>query len=376
MRAKFKLLSSEQLIYEDKIFNLKDIVDYYITQNHYRAETAQYFGVSENAFVTILQMLGIKKPKDKTNQNHSRAYAELSDEQKTQRRKAQSLNWQNKSYEEMAKISNNRSKAWENKSDAEMENYKSKLSSSLKDFWHEAPEDFKSQCKANLKSTWNSMDLEKKKTIKKNKQKAWDDKSEEDKIEIRIKRVQAYNNKSQEEKEETLRKRSKAQKEAWRNKSEEDIQNYVTKANNSKKLNKTFNSSKPEIELKEYLEKIFGKNDIEYQYDKDPRYPFLCDFYIKSLDLFLELNLFMTHGNHAFDPNNEKDLNTLKVWEEKAKDHPLYKNAIEVWTIKDPKKLQIAKENNLNYLTIYNYKQLNNLFLGNYIIKENKIKFL
>ena len=81
----------------------------------------------------------------------------------------------------------------------------------------------------------------------------------------------------------------------------------------------------------------------------EKRYPFQCDFYVKSQDMFIEVNGNWTHGDHPFDSNNEDDLKTLKEWEEKAKTSKYYQNAIYTWTDLDVRKQNFAKENNLNY---------------------------
>ena len=64
----------------------------------------------------------------------------------------------------------------------------------------------------------------------------------------------------------------------------------VEKMTKSKELNGTFNISTPELDYKKYLENKYGQENVLTQY-RDPRYPYRCDFYIRSLDLFLELNL-------------------------------------------------------------------------------------
>jgi len=130
--------------------------------------------------------------------------------------------------------------------------------------------------------------------------------------------------------------------------------NYETR-----KINGTFNTSKPEEELKQELVNKYGEEDVEVEY-RDPRYhnkegyKYKCDFYVKSEDLFIELNYWQGHGPHPFDENNEEDLKLLVKWEDKANSGlPQYKNYIYVWTVDDPNKLKCAKENNLNYLMIY-----------------------
>ena len=125
-----------------------------------------------------------------------------------------------------------------------------------------------------------------------------------------------------------------------------DIMNkiYMTK-----KKNHTFNFSKIEKEFRNYLEDNY-KNDYEYQY-KSELYPFNCDFYIKSLNLYIEIQGSWTHGFHPFDENNDNDLERLNTM--KIKNTKYYNNAIITWTLSDVIKRNVAKENNLNYLEIF-----------------------
>ena len=117
----------------------------------------------------------------------------------------------------------------------------------------------------------------------------------------------------------------------------------------TQKKNHTFNSSKIEQQFKEYLEQNYP-NDFEYQY-RSELYPFTCDFYIKSLDLYIEIQGSWTHGKHPFDENNQEDIDKLNLW--KSKNTKYYNVAIYTWTELDVKKRNIAKQNNLNYLEIF-----------------------
>lgn len=130
---------------------------------------------------------------------------------------------------------------------------------------------------------------------------------------------------------------------------------YVTK-----KQNNSFNSSKPENRYYEYLIAKYSQEDIISQYSVDPRYPFVCDFYIKSIDTFIELNLHWSHGGHLFNKDNIQDINKLAIWQEKATTSDFYKNAIETWTVRDPQKMEYAKANNLNYICFYSEEELYN----------------
>ena len=122
----------------------------------------------------------------------------------------------------------------------------------------------------------------------------------------------------------------------------------------TKKKNRTFNTSKPEEETYKLLCEKFGKNNVLRQY-KSEKYPFNCDFYIKTQDLYIECNFSWTHGGHWFNESNKNDIIVLNSWKEKAKKSNYYKNAIKNWTKRDLEKLAKAKENNLNYLVFWKY---------------------
>lgn len=117
---------------------------------------------------------------------------------------------------------------------------------------------------------------------------------------------------------------------------------------NTKKNNGTLNASNLELIVKEKLIKIFGKDDVEYQYTSE-KYPFLCDFYIKSRNLYIELNACWTHGGEWYVENNK----TLDEWFEKAIDSNYYRKAIDTWTKRDVHKRECAKNNNLNYVVFW-----------------------
>ena len=139
------------------------------------------------------------------------------------------------------------------------------------------------------------------------------------------------------------------------------------KAFQTKLKNGTANTSKPEIEMKKFLIELFGENNILCQYKTD-LYPYHCDFYIKTLNMYIELNLYFTHGGHPFDSTNKDDLNKLEIWKQKSQNSKFYLNAINVWTCLDVEKIKVAKNNNLNYVMIYNMKQYEEF--KNYIKKE------
>ncbi len=122
----------------------------------------------------------------------------------------------------------------------------------------------------------------------------------------------------------------------------------------TKKKRGTINSSKAEKAAYQLLVEKFGKSDIEMQYKSDNRYPYACDFYIQSMDLFIELNASWLHGFHWFDASNSDDILKLEYWMEKAEQgKPLYRRAIYIWTYDDLRKLATAVDNDLNYLVFW-----------------------
>ena len=137
------------------------------------------------------------------------------------------------------------------------------------------------------------------------------------------------------------------------------LKEYKYKEYKTKKKNHTFNTSKLEIKTFELLKEKYP--DVIYQYRDKNRYPFVCDFYIPSLDLFIECNYHWTHGGKPYE-GTEEDNKIIDGW--KSKNSQYYNNAINCWTIRDVNKRNIAKQNNLNYIEVWNineiYTYLNN----------------
>ena len=118
----------------------------------------------------------------------------------------------------------------------------------------------------------------------------------------------------------------------------------------SKLENGTFNTSQPEDVMYRRLVECFGTADVARNYKDDVRYPFYCDFYIKSRDMFIELNIHWTHGKHPFGLFSS-DTEIAKMWADK--DDVYYQNAIQTWTVRDVMKFDVAREHHLNYLVFW-----------------------
>lgn len=133
----------------------------------------------------------------------------------------------------------------------------------------------------------------------------------------------------------------------------------MTKANN-------IILSSDEIEALSYLQDKFGKENVVCQYFEYERYPYNCDFYIKTYDTFIELQAnHFVHGDHPFNPNDHNDLIRLQTLY-KAKEDKLkrtnnvkgYDDAIRIWTYDDVIKRKIAIENKLNFYEYWSVKEL------------------
>ena len=132
---------------------------------------------------------------------------------------------------------------------------------------------------------------------------------------------------------------------------------------NTKLLNNSFNISYQEDVCFDLLKEKYS--DCIRQY-KSELYPYNCDFYIPSLDLYIEYNGSHYHHYHPFDINDDNDINELNRLKEKAENSNAHKNGkksqydniIYTWTILDLKKRNIAQQNNLNYIEFWNINEV------------------
>ena len=128
----------------------------------------------------------------------------------------------------------------------------------------------------------------------------------------------------------------------------------LEKIYDTKKKNNSFPTSETERELEIKLKEIFP--DLITQY-KSKDYPFSCDYYIPSLDLYIEYNGTWMHGNKFFDKDNEEDIEKLNQWIEKSKNSTYYRSAVNIWTNRDILRLETAIKNDLNYIAWFNKEQ-------------------
>lgn len=124
--------------------------------------------------------------------------------------------------------------------------------------------------------------------------------------------------------------------------------------------NGTINTSKTEKQLYNILSELYGSDNVIKEY-KDKRYKnpktgrmWHCDFYIKQIDLFIELQGHYTHGPHPFNPTSEEDLLLKENIESNVcPERPSYARILDIWCNADVIKRNVAKENKLKYLEIF-----------------------
>lgn len=151
--------------------------------------------------------------------------------------------------------------------------------------------------------------------------------------------------------------------EDYRNKSKEtSLQRYGTEFPSqsdevkktgalTKLKNNNINTSKAEFKVFIKLQKKFS--DVIHQYYSES-YPWVCDFYIPSLDLYIEYQEAWDHG-YAPYTGSVTDLAIIENW--KAKNNERYNSALKTWIERDVKKRNHAKENNLNWIEFFTYEE-------------------
>ena len=138
----------------------------------------------------------------------------------------------------------------------------------------------------------------------------------------------------------------------------------IQKARDTKFKNNTYKKSIAEDKFYDKLLMFFEQDDIVRGY-VDNRYPYNCDFYIKSKDLFIEYQGHYTHGYEPYDETNIRHIEYLEDMQSRGID-------MTTWTTRDVTKLKTAKRNKIKLLLIY--PKNNSYFIKNGNVKNiNKI---
>jgi len=160
-------------------------------------------------------------------------------------------------------------------------------------------------------------------------------------------RLEVYYNKTQEQKDEINARRG----DALKNTPPDERLIITEKIYKTKKINGSFNISEPEWIRFFGLCESYGFQNVIPQYRTD-EYPFISDFYIKHLDLYIECHYYWTHGDEPFNKDNPYHQYQVHKW--KNSNLEFNHNAIKNWTISDPRKLQTVIDNKLNMVFEYN----------------------
>ena len=147
-------------------------------------------------------------------------------------------------------------------------------------------------------------------------------------------------------------------------KNEDWVKNIKEKEYNTKQANNSFTTSTDEDIVYNLLVEKFGADDIKRPY-RSELYPYNCDFYILSKDLYVEYQGSWTHGNEPFEATNPKHKSIIEHWLKKSQEDnfkgvkkSFYSQAIYVWTELDVRKRETAKVNNLNFKELWNINQV------------------
>jgi len=143
-----------------------------------------------------------------------------------------------------------------------------------------------------------------------------------------------------------------------------NIPEIQLKRNNTLKYKRQFMKSKMEDDAYKILIDCFSTEDVVRQYSSE-QYHWLCDFYIKSIDLYIECHFSQFHNSRPYT-GNEADKNEIKLLKEKSnivkqkyhKEKTQYDNIIYTWSDLDVRKLNTFKSNNLNYIIAYSLDEL------------------
>ena len=259
------------------VFPKQEIFDYYIVQNHDFVSSMEHFNLTRSDFRILLN--GYKISKDSKQASKNNKY--------------------NRTHEQSVEIG-------KKSSETQKKNYKQKSNEEKEEFSKLRKEQHSTQ---KFKETISKINKEYRKNLPADVE------------------------------EQMNKKRSQTLKEFWsdENNKKRTLQKMKDTYNNNKVGRKCRTLS--EQKMYDFLVKKFP--DLMYDVRVDDRYPFYCDFYIPSKDLFIELNAHPSHGRLPFD--------RLKFEE-----YQYYKpNWFDVLSRRDVEKYEMAKSNNLNYIRIY-----------------------
>lgn len=276
-----------------KLYSRDDINNIYIVQNKKLTEAPNILGISSKDFRKLLRYYHIKKDLKLARKNNT--YKRTHEESIAVGKKS-ALTQQNN---------------WKNKSEEEKQSWKIKC----KEVQLNLSDDIKARKRELFQTYWYNL--------------------------------------PEEEKQKINNKRSIACKKVWENPNTLKKQKETYKNNREKKGLQCCRSN-AEQQLYDTLIEIYP--DLLYDTKVDNRYPFYCDFYIPSEDLFIELNAHPSHGRTPIDYMSAEEIAKYPLaW------HDTFKR-------RDVLKFEKANSNELNYIRIYPQAS----FSENMLLNEEK----
>lgn len=125
-----------------------------------------------------------------------------------------------------------------------------------------------------------------------------------------------------------------------------------------------YNISLDELYILDKLKEKYPNIQSSYTDDRfvnpDTHRHFQVDFYDPDSDTFFNYNKHWTHFSEPYNPNDpehQKDANWLN-----NHDNEFYKKAFRKWTINDPLKRELAKNNNITYIEWFNLDEFDRWF--------------
>jgi len=134
-----------------------------------------------------------------------------------------------------------------------------------------------------------------------------------------------------------------------------------TKSFETAKKNSTLQKSKEEDEVYCIIQSVY--TDVIHHY-RSSDFPFSVDFYIPSLEIYIEYQGSQFHNNRAY-LNKPEDIEEAKELQKKSDQKRIesntdktnqYDGILYTWADLDVRKRNMAQEKKLNYLEIYSYK--------------------
>lgn len=130
----------------------------------------------------------------------------------------------------------------------------------------------------------------------------------------------------------------------------------------TKKQNGTLHTSYEEQKLYDILKKHYPDTISQYS---SKEYPFNCDFYIPSQDLYIEYQGYPSHGPYPYIVNEETNM-ILEKWKKKGYDGWIYD-----WTKRDVMKRNCAKSHNLKWIEFFYFNIDSFIYNINEYIEKN-----